>query len=58
MTVKELLRKLNLKISTFKLRAYIFTLREDFLVSFGETELQDFELYNDPDGSVVLEILE
>ena len=58
MTVKELLRKLNLKISTFKWRAYIFTLREDFLESFGETELQDFELYNDPDGSVVLEILE
>lgn len=58
MTVKELLRKLNLKISTFKLRTYIFTLREDFLESFGETELQDFELYNDPDGSVVLEILE
>lgn len=58
MRVSEFLDKVKIIISTFKVGSYVFTVREPFLESFGDTEISNFEMYNDPDGNIVLEILE
>lgn len=55
MTLKELLDRIKINISTIKIGGTIFTVRESAL-ELSDTVVNDWKLYYNVDGDVVLEI--